>query len=117
MHARQILGRAGEQAAARLLAGMGFSVVDTNWRCPGGEMDLVACKGSLVVFCEVKTRKTDSYGIPAEAVGWSKQQRLRRIARQWLADNRAGPVEVRFDVVSVIVRDGRAELTHIPGAF
>jgi putative endonuclease len=117
MNARQVLGRAGEDAAAGLLASMGFHIVDRNWRCPSGEMDLVATKDKVVVFCEVKTRNSESYGVPAEAVGWSKQQRLRRIGAQWLTSHRPGPVEVRFDVVSVMVRDGRAELTHIPGAF
>lgn len=117
MNARQILGRAGEQAAAGLLQRGGFDIAGRNWKCASGEMDLIARRGSLVVFCEVKTRRTDAYGLPAEAVGWAKQQRLRRIAAEWLAANRAGRVDVRFDVVSVTVRDGRAEVVHIPDAF
>ena len=112
-----LLGRAGERAAADYLRGRGFSVVDRNWTCRAGELDLVARRGNLVVFCEVKTRSTDAFGPPAAAVGWAKQKKLRRLAAAWLQENKPGGVEVRFDVISVVVRGGRAELTHIPGAF
>lgn len=117
MNARQVLGASGEQAAAEFLCRAGYQVVDRNFRCAAGEMDLVVRRGSLVVFCEVKTRRTDAFGLPAEAVGWAKQQRLRRIAAEWLAGYRAPVSEIRFDVVSVIFRDRRWEVTHIPGAF
>ncbi len=117
MHARQRLGRAGEDAAAALLRRAGFTVVDRNWSCEHGELDIVARRGDLVVFCEVKTRRSDAFGLPAEAVGWDKRLRLRRLAAAWIAARAPGSVEVRFDVVSVEVRRGRAELTHIPDAF
>ena len=79
----------------------------TSWRCGR----------RLLVFCEVKARRDDRFGAPAEAVDRTKQMRLKRLAARWLADHRPGAVDIRFDVVSVIVRDGRCELTHIPDAF
>lgn len=117
MDARTDLGRTGEDAAAKMYGDSGFLVLERNYRCRGGEIDLVVRRGPLVVFCEVKTRRTDRWGEPAEAVGYAKQVRLRRLAAAWLADRRPGSVEIRFDVVSVIVRPGRVELRHIPDAF
>jgi putative endonuclease len=117
MSTRAVLGRRGEDAAARLYQRLGFEVVDRNCRLPRGEIDLIARRGPLVVFCEVKTRATDRFGQPSEAVGYQKQARIRRLAAAWLAQQRTGRCEVRFDVVSVIVRDGRLTLEHLEGAF
>ena len=117
MDARAELGREGEDIAAGLLRKAGFHVVDRNYRCKGGEIDLVARREDVVVFCEVKSRRTDRWGEPSEAVHRAKQARLRRLAAMWLADRRPGPVDIRFDVVSVIVRPDRAVVRHIPDAF
>jgi putative endonuclease len=74
--------------------------VDRNWRSSSGEIDLVACASSVVVFCEVKTRASDRYGPPEAAVGWVKQRRLRVLAIEWLAaHDRHG--SIRFDVAAV----------------
>ena len=114
---RTRLGRRGEDAAADFYEKNGYRVLDRNFRCSEGELDLVvACRG-VIVFCEVKTRATDHFGIPAEAVSIRKQGRVRRLAARWLEYHRPGAVEVGFDVVSAIVRDDRLELTHIPDAF
>ena len=117
MHARTRFGRNGEDLAAEHFERNGFRVVDRNYACREGELDIVAVKGSQLVFCEVKTRADTRYGLPAEAVDARKQARLRRLAARWMAENRPGRVEVRFDVVSVIVRSGHSEVTHIPDAF
>lgn len=116
MHERARFGRAGEEAAAELYRSDGFTV-EANFRAGRIEVDLVAFRPGLVVFCEVKTRATDRWGLPAEAVGHEKQARIRRAAAAWLAERSPGRVEVRFDVVSAIVADGRMRLTHIPNAF
>jgi putative endonuclease len=118
MDPRTTFGRRGEELAADHLENNGFTILDRNYRCSQGEIDIVAGHGSLVVFCEVKCRHSARWGEPSEAVGWRKQQRLRRLAASWLGDRRR-PVfaDVRFDVVSVVVRDGVPELTHIPDAF
>lgn len=117
MNARAALGREGETIAATLYRREGFRVVERNFRCRSGEIDLVARSGNLLVFCEVKTRRTDRWGEPSEAVRWDKQARLRRLAAEWMAARRPGPVDVRFDVVSVIVSASGTKVTHIPGAF
>jgi putative endonuclease len=117
MHARTRFGTAGEDAAVEHLEGAGYSVVARNYRTRAGEIDVVASRGATLVFCEVKTRADDRFGMPAEAVDRSKQARLRRLAACWLSEHKPGPVDIRFDVVSVIVRNGRYEVTHIPDAF
>ena len=118
MHARSELGRSGEDAAARLYRSRGFEIVARNVRFGrSGEIDRIVRRGSLIVFCEVKSRGSDRWGVPAEAVAYSKQARLRRLAAAWLSENRPGPVDIRFDVVSVIVRDGRSEVSLWPDAF
>ncbi len=117
MHARTLLGRSGEDVAAELYRRRGFRVIDRNFRCREGEIDLVARRGNLLVFCEVKTRSSAHWGQPSEAVGFRKQARYRTLAARWLRAHRTSRVSVRFDVVSVIVRDGRPEPTLIEGAF
>ena len=117
MDARADLGRAGEDAAAVLLARSGFRVVDRNFRGGAGEIDIVARRGRLLVFCEVKTRRTARWGDPSEAVNYAKRNRLRRLAAEWMRAHRPGDVDVRFDVVSVIVRAGRVQARHVPDAF
>ena len=91
--------------------------MDRNWRCRDGELDIVVAKGSTLVFCEVKTRSGSVFGLPAEAVGRTKQARIRRLAARWLADNRdrleRRSWAVRFDVASVLA----GEVDVIEGAF
>ena len=104
-------GRWGEDVAAAWYVRHGYAVLARNWRCPSGEIDLVARRGRLVVVVEVKARRTDAYGPAASAVGTLKQQRLRRLAAEWLATTGVGGVDVRFDVVAItgdvidVVRD------------
>jgi putative endonuclease len=95
-------GERGEELAAAWYRARGYEIVCRNWRCSVGEIDLIARRGRVLVVCEVKARRSDAFGIPALAVGATKQQRLRRLAAAWLASNRSGrQVEVRFDVVAV----------------
>ena len=103
---RRGLGRLGEDRAAQWYLEHGFEILARNWRCSQGEIDIVACKDSVLVFCEVKARSSLRFGEPFEAVGPTKQSRLRRLAAAWLRSNvqnnsRRGPFEIRFDVVSV----------------
>ncbi len=92
----------------------GYEVVVRNWRCRDGELDLVVREGRTFVFCEVKTRTTDAFGAPVEAVTRTKQMRLRRLAARWL-ENEAPlrPTDIRFDVASVL--GGTVEV--LEGAF
>lgn len=93
-------------------------MVAGNWRCPDGEIDIIAWDRDELVFCEVKTRRDVGYGTPAEAVVPTKVRRLRRLAAQWLTASGASPRGVRFDVIEVLVpRKGPARINHIRGAF
>ncbi len=95
------LGRWGERRVARLYESSGYVVLDRNWRVRGGELDLVLSRGDEIVFCEVKTRRSDRFGAGAEAIDRRKQRFLRRTAASWLeAHGRRG--RLRFDVVSVV---------------
>lgn len=106
---RRRLGSAGEDLAAAWYVARGYEVVARNWRSRNGELDLVLRKGRLCVVCEVKTRTTNAFGEPYEAVNPAKQRRIRRLAAEWLASGAAGgPVDVRFDVASVT--GGRVEV-------
>jgi putative endonuclease len=103
---RRNLGAYGEDLAVRWYLDRGFELLDRNWRCPQGEIDIVVAKDDVLVFSEVKTRTSDTFGEPFEAVGPAKQRRLRRLAGAWLRSLPTGVESrrsfiVRFDVVSV----------------
>lgn len=112
------LGSLGEHIAATYLSDVGLRVLDRNWRCREGELDLVAREADALVFCEVKTRRGTGFGFPAEAVTVAKQRRLRTLAQRWLAAHDEHAPDLRFDVVGVLVRPGRPALvTHLRAAF
>jgi putative endonuclease len=100
--ASQKLGARGEELAALWYRDQGYTVVERNWRCRSGEIDLVASREAVIVFCEVKTRSSRRYGHPAEAVTVSKQRRIRRLAMTWLAGRERWYDEIRFDVAEVV---------------
>lgn len=111
------VGRFGEQVAARHLQDAGLRILDRNWRCADGEIDIVAADGDTLVFCEVKTRSGLAFGDPAEAVVAAKAARLRRLALRWLAEHGLGWRELRFDVVTVLRRADELIVRHLRGAF
>ncbi|MBW1645667.1 MAG: YraN family protein [Deltaproteobacteria bacterium] len=114
---RQVLGRWGEEQAAAYLEARGLRLLRRNYRCPRGEIDLVAVDGKVLVFCEVKTRRSAAYGLPQEAVGRAKQQQIIRVA-SWYLQEHGWQGEVRFDVVAVTgTGRGQAEITWLPAAF
>jgi putative endonuclease len=115
---RTELGSLGEDLAVTYLTDEGLTVLDRNWRCREGELDVVARDRTTLVFCEVKTRRGIGYGDPVEAVTHAKQRRLRVLAQRWLAAHSEHAPEVRFDVIGILLRpDGLAKVTHLPGAF
>ena len=99
---RRALGASGEEAVASWYEARGYEIVVRNWRCREGELDLVVRDGRAFVFCEVKTRTSDAFGAPVEAVTRAKQERLRRLAARWLTEAPLHPREIRFDVASVM---------------
>jgi putative endonuclease len=98
---RREVGIAGEDAVARWYVEFGYAVLARNWRVRAGEIDLIARRDATLVFCEVKTRRGDAFGTPAEAVTFRKQSRLRRLAVQWLGEHDERAETLRFDVASV----------------
>lgn len=115
---RRELGMRGEDAASSYLERIGMTIVERNWRCPAGEVDIVALDGESLVLCEVKTRSTIAKGSPEEAVTPTKQKRIGRIARAYLAHAAVAPCSVRFDVISImLLGEGRALLRHHRAAF
>jgi len=111
------LGQWGEERAAAHLRRLGFDIVDRNWRSPEravpGELDIVAIGGGVLVFCEVKTRRSRGYGGAALAVDAVKQERIRALAAIWLRSRADVDAEIRFDVVTI---EGVA-LRHYRSAF
>ncbi len=116
MRAKDMLGRSGEQAAAGYLESAGLRILDRNWRCAGGEIDIVAVERQVLVICEVKSRTGPRYGSPLEAVGRVKRNRLRWLGVQWINAHGVRFDQVRVDVIG-LVSDGAGGFTveHIRG--
>ena len=111
------MGRSGEDAAVTYLEARGYRILERNFRCKQGEIDIVAERGSAIVFCEVKTRRTDRWGQPSEAVDFRKQGRLRRLAAVWLSEREVRSRDIRFDVISVVAMGAELRLDHLEDAF
>ncbi len=116
MQAKDLLGRQGEQLAADFLQTAGLVVIDRNWRCAQGEIDIVALDGRALVICEVKTRSGVRFGTPLESVTRQKAWRLRRLAVLWVRDHGALYDEIRIDVVGVLqTAPGEFSVEHVRG--
>lgn len=114
---RRRLGAAGEAAVAEWYRAAGYDVLDRNWRCRDGELDLVLGRGGVIVFCEVKTRRSDAFGEPIEAVTRTKQRRLRGLAVRWLAEHSVHGSELRFDVAAVRAIAPEPRIDVVEAAF
>jgi len=110
---RRDLGDAGEALVAEWYRAAGYTVLDRNWRCRDGELDLVVGVPGVLVFCEVKTRRGAAFGAPFEAVTAAKQRRIRGLAARWLAERGMRAARVRFDVASVTAPAGRAPTVDV----
>jgi putative endonuclease len=112
------LGQLGEDAAARYLKRLGYKVLGRHVCLPSGELDLVMLDGETIVFVEVKTRRTDEHGRPADAVTPDKQRRLTRLAVAFMRRYRLHDHPARFDVVSIVWPSGeKPRIEHIKNAF
>ena len=115
---RRELGAWGEDLAARHLQDRGLVLLDRNWRCREGELDLVLTDRARVIFCEVKTRTGTEFGLPSETVTEEKVGRVRRAAQRWLREYRIGWCSVRYDVVTILAEAGTSpRIQHIEAAF
>lgn len=117
MHLTNIeLGKIGEDLAADYLQGCGYVILGRNWRSARVELDIIARDKNTLVFCEVKTRRSISYGYPSEAITAIKLAHIRTAALHWLTHSRKKYSGVRFDVVSVLYgSDEKSKITHIKG--
>lgn len=116
MNPKDVLGRQGEQLAVAHLRQDGLRVLDRNWRCAEGEIDIVAAERRSLVICEVKTRSSVRYGTPLEAVSRAKRSRLRRLAACWLVAHGVLFDEIRIDVVGVLrTESGDFTVEHVRG--
>ena len=111
---RQALGRAGEDFAVDHLRAQGMVVVERNWRCREGELDVIAFdeEADTLVIVEVKTRRTTTFGSPVEAVTRLKAARLRHLAQAWLREHPVGVARVRIDVIGILVRPHSAPVVE-----
>jgi putative endonuclease len=114
----QATGAVGEELAVNYLRERGFVILERNFRCKGGEVDIVAREGGTLVFVEVKTRRSSAYGVPQLAVTAFKQRQIARAAQFWLARNHKVGSAARFDVLAIqLPAVGAAIIEHIPNAF
>ena len=107
---RKRLGDFGEEQAQNLLEAKGYMILASKWRCPAGELDIIAKRGTILAFVEVKTRTALDYGNPAEAVTARKVQHIRNAARYYMKQKRINCLRPRFDVIEIYAN-------HIEGAF
>ncbi len=117
-HENAGVGSRGEELAATFLLRQGLRIIARNFRCKGGEVDIVAKDGDTFVFVEVKTRKTLAYGLPQLAVTPFKQRQISKAALTWLSRNRLHDAPARFDVIAIILECNYShKVEHISNAF
>jgi len=98
---RIALGKRGENISVKFLRKQGYKIIKRNYRCSLGEIDIVAKDKNILCFVEVKTRETEEYGLPEEAIDWRKQKKLTKVALTYLKEKKIYKQDLRFDVVSV----------------
>jgi putative endonuclease len=118
MAAKDVLGKRGEAIAADHLVSAGLTILERNWRCRQGEIDLVARDGDELVFVEVKTRTSVAFGHPLEAITVAKLARLRRLAGAWCDEHPGVHARLRIDAIAIIApTHGLVEIEHLRGVF
>ncbi|MGY4857184.1 YraN family protein [Cryobacterium sp. AP23] len=112
------VGRRGEDCAAEYLLEAGYTLLERNWRCDQGEIDLIATRNGDIVFVEVKTRSGTGFGHPFEAITVAKLARLRRLAGAWCRQSGLRARRIRIDAIAVITRPGQEpQVEHLEGVF
>jgi putative endonuclease len=114
---RQIFGQEGERIAERYLSKKGYRLVERNYRCPVGEVDLIVLDRRVIVFVEVKTRRHERFGVPLESVHTRKQQKMIKAALWFLSDHKLHERDARFDVVGISFGGQEPVVEHVENAF
>ncbi len=110
---KKLLGKIGENSAAKFLKKQGFKILEQNYKNPFGEIDIIARDGEYTVFVEVKTRLSDAFGAPCEAVDYKKRKKYERIAKGYMVSKGISDSAVRFDVIEI----ENGKINHIKDAF
>lgn len=116
-NAKQIFGKRGEELAERFLKKKGYKIVERNYRCANGEVDLIALDRRVIVFVEVKTRAAHGYGSPLEAVAFYKQRKMIAAAQYFLHEKKLHQRDARFDVIGISWLGAEPQVEHIQNAF
>jgi len=117
-HSRQELGQRGEDIACRYLEKNGYKIIARRFRYRRAEIDIIARKGSILVFIEVKTRRHDEFGYPEESVRKAKKEKLREAALGFLSEKRERSSDYRFDILSILLKSEREyEIAHFEDVF
>ena len=117
MESKSDLGAYGQKLAEDYLISYGFEIVERNFRCQSGEIDIIARDGGYISFIEVKYRRSLAHGYPREAVGYYKQRHIRRVALYYISIKRLHSQDFRFDVLEIVDIAGNPEITLIKNAF
>lgn len=112
MHDKDLLGKRGEEAAAAFLTTAGHEIIDRNWRCSYGEIDLITRDAREIVFVEVKTRSSTAKGHPLEAITPEKLSRLRVLAGRWIAAHPGTASRIRIDAIGIVAPRNAAPQVH-----
>jgi putative endonuclease len=113
MSQKQFIGKYGEVLAAQYLQDRGYLILQRNWRCSLGEIDLIAKDKNRIIFVEVKTRNGLGYGHPFEAITASKVSRMRKLATQWCIENQKTRAKVRLDAIAILISSGKVAVEHL----
>lgn len=119
MYNKQLLGKIGEDLACEFLKRENYTILERNFRCRQGEIDIIAkdMKSQELVFLEVKARTSFQYGRPAEAVNNVKQHNIYKCANYYIYKNRIENIPIRLDVIEIYIKSGKFEINHIKQAF
>ena len=109
----QKMGKEGEDVAARYLSSLGFTILERNYKCRYGEIDIIALDRGILCFVEVKTRSRTDYGLPCQAVDWKKERHIRRCAYVYIKEHHMENLDKRIDIVEVLKRNGRFYIRRI----
>lgn len=114
---RLLTGERGEDRAEALLKKHGYRIIERNYRCTRGEIDIIARDGDTIAFVEVKTRSSEDFGGPKYSVDKRKQRKLTEVAEHYIAERGVKETDLRFDVVSIVIKDGSYKTELIKDAF
>lgn len=112
------LGKQGELLAKKYLVNKQYTILETNYKFQNFELDIIALKDEVLIFAEVKTRSTDTFGFPAEAVGKTKEAHITKASEGFIISNeKLVYTDIRFDIISIIITSNKTSINHIEDAF